>query len=105
MASYTFASSYKLTNIIPADANETYVWNTGLNCVNGEAAVIPDTTVLLPIIKHNQIAIPLYDNRNEYLVLNPGDDVTVNAPNDEAAQFYLNMAIEGALTVEVVSAD
>lgn len=101
MADYTFARSYKLTNAIKVEElPKDHVWNTGLNCVRGQEAVVEDKSELLPKINHNQISVPIYGNKNQYIVLNPGDSVTVTVETDEAAQFYLSQYIEGVLTVD-----
>lgn len=110
MADIEFAKSYTLTNVIAPKETVDTVWNTGL-CSCGSRhidesldnlgkATISDTTELSPKISHNQVSVAIYGNKNQYVVLNPGEKVTVNADTDEAAQFYLAQAVAGVLEVK-----
>lgn len=113
MAEFKFAKSYTLTNAIKVVKEEASVWNTGLcalghphideGVANSGKAVIVDTTVLMPELKSNQVAVLIYGNKNLRVILNPGDSITVTADKDEAAQFYLDQAVEGVLTVAEVA--
>lgn len=114
MAEFKFAKSYTLTNVIKVAAEEASVWNTGLGALghphtdedaaNAGKAVIVDTTVLMPEIKKNQVSVVIYGNKNLRAILNPGDSIVVAAETDEAAQFYLDQAVEGVLTVTEAAA-
>lgn len=109
MAELKLAKSYTITNILAEDVKTDTVWNTGLsacgcphideNIEDAGKSLVKDTSEILPKINKNQIAVAIYDNNNQYLVLNPGDKVTVTAETDEASLFYLDQAVEGALTV------
>lgn len=110
MAEFKFAKSYTLTNAIKVAAEEASVWNTGLcalghphtdeDAANAGKAVIVDTTALLPELKTNQVSVVIYGNKNLRAILNPGDALVVTVDTDEAAQFYLDQAVEGVLTVK-----
>lgn len=113
MAEFKFAKSYTLTNAIKVEAEEALVWNTGLcalghphtdeDAADAGKAVIVDTSVLMPEIKKNQVSVVIYGNKNLRAILNPGDTLVVAAETDEAAQFYLDQAVEGVLTVAETS--
>lgn len=68
------------------------VWNTGLNMLDGEPALIDDDTILYPELIKGQIAVPVYGNRNLYFKLNAGQSASFEVNTDEQAIFYLNLA-------------
>lgn len=104
MATHTLPESYPakivLTNILTVDKADDTVWNTGKSAVgnpycnedfaNAGKAIIEKPHNLLPAIKHGQTAVMIFGLRDQYLILDAGDTVTLTVETDEAAQYYLN---------------
>lgn len=113
MAEITYAKSYVITNKLKAVETQDTVWNTGLCAcgtphidevaANSGKSTILDSTEILPKINKSQVSVAIYGNKNQFVTLNPGDKVTVNAETNEAAQFYLAQAVEGVVEVKDAS--
>ena len=114
MAEIKYAKSYVITNKLKAVETQDTVWNTGLcacgnphideDVANSGKSTISDSTEIFPKINKSQVSVAIYGNKNQFVTLNPGDKITVNAETDEAAQFYLAQAVEGVVEVKDASA-
>ena len=93
-----------IKNLKKLPSHQTALWETGLQAVQDATALAADTLEdHLPPCNTKEyegtIEIPVYGNRNQYILLKSGETATINTSSDAELAFYLAMREEGILEV------
>ena len=73
-----------------AEHDTRELWNTGLNAVSGEPAIVEGQVG--PVLVKNHIAqVPVYGSRNLYVKLAPGDSLTFSTTNHNEVLYYAGL--------------